>query len=84
MARYESPKPGTKLLPMIAFDVGQPTLISRRSLYAAQTIASAATSGWKIGGTGCALRGSRLFTQRNCGVFSAGICTITTRTLLPS
>jgi hypothetical protein len=47
-------------------------------------MASAATSGWKMGGTGWPRRGRRLFTQSNCGVFSAGSCTIVTRMALPS
>jgi hypothetical protein len=50
----------------------------------AKRIASAATSGWKIGGTGCASFGSRVLTQRNCGVLIAARCTEVTRTLLPS
>lgn len=44
----------------------------------------APTSGWKIGGTGCALFFKRLFTQPNCGVFRADIWTIVIRTLLLS
>ena len=35
-----------------------------------------------MGGTGWAWRGSRDSTQENCGVFTAGICTIVTWTLL--
>jgi hypothetical protein len=37
-----------------------------------------------MGGTGCARRGSRLFTHSNCGVFIAGRCTIVRRTSLRS
>ena len=75
---------GATALPRIAFTVGQPTMSSRRGCSAAQTIASAATSGWKIGGTGCGSRGIRERAQVNCGVFSAGSCTIVTRTFEPS
>ena len=59
-------------------NVGQPTISSRVGWSIAQAMASAATSGSKIGGTGCGLRGSRLFTQPNCGVFTAGISTMET------
>ena len=47
-------------------------------------MASAATSGWKMGGNGCALRGIRLRTQPNCGVLRAGRWTIVTATPLRS
>ena len=50
----------------------------------AQTIAFAASSGWNTGGTGCARFGRRLRTQSNCGVLTAGSCTIVTVMLLPS
>lgn len=36
------------------------------------------------GGTGWAYRGRCGSTQEYCGVFTAGICTIVTRTALPS
>ena len=36
------------------------------------------------GGTGCGLRGSRLLTQLNCGVLTAGSCTIVRWTSMPS
>ncbi len=68
--------PGATVLPKIALTVGQPTMSSRRRCSAAQAIASAATSGWKIGGTGCGWRGIFARLQVNCGVFSAGSCTI--------
>ena len=47
-------------------------------------MASAATSGWKMGGTGCGSLGSRLRTQSNCGVFKAGSCTMVTPMGMPS
>jgi len=48
------------------------------------TIACAGTSGWKIGGTGCGWRGRRVLHHANCGVLTAGSCTIVTRTRLLS
>ena len=57
---------------------------SRRRCVAAYSIASAATSGWKIGGTGCGCRGSFARPQSNCGVLSAGSWTIVTCTFEPS
>src|SRR5690606_9789479 len=80
--RYQSAKAGASLLPTMAFRLGNPTTISRFSLYAAHMIASAMRSGWNIGGTGWAFRGSLLNTHRNCGVFTAGRWTMLIRTLL--
>ena len=71
-------------LATIAFTVGMPTHSSRLRCSADHTIASAATSGWKIGGTGCDSLPIRDRHQLNCGVFSAGICTIVTCTRLCS
>jgi hypothetical protein len=64
------------LLPQIANIVDVPTYISRLRCRQAQTIARAATSGSKIGGTGCGCRGILHLHQSNCGVFIAGSCTI--------
>ena len=77
---------GDKLLATIAATVGLPTQYSRLGLFAkpAATTTSAAISGSKIGGTGCVLSGMRFFTQSNCVVFIAGICTAVILTLLPS
>ena len=47
-------------------------------------MARAATSGWKIGGTGWARSGSLDSPQANCGVLRAGSWTMVTRTLLRS
>ena len=63
--------------------VEPPTHTSRRRAAAASTIPSAATSGWKIGGTGCGWRDSRVRTQPNWGVFKPGSCTIETCTAEP-
>jgi hypothetical protein len=70
--------------PTIAITVGDPTQYSRRGDFAmaAATTTFAATSGSKIGGTGCGLFGSRFFTQSNCVVFIAGMCTAVIFTLL--
>lgn len=64
--------------------VGPPTQYSRRRpCEAAYTIARAATSGWKTGATGRARPGIRFSTHSNCGVLTAGSCTIVVRTPLP-
>ncbi len=67
-------------MPTIARTAGQPTHTSRREEPAAKTMASAATSGWKIGGTGWGWRGSVVLTWPNCGVLTAGSWTIEIRT----
>ncbi len=70
---------------MIVAAVLPPTQYSRRDgCSAAYTIACAATSGWKIGGTGWGWRRSRESTQSNCGVFTAGSCTMVIFTSLPA
>ena len=56
--------------------MGKPTQISRRWFVAANRIARAGTSGWYTGGTGIARRPSLFIAQSNCGVFTAGRCTI--------
>ena len=60
----------------MAITVGAPTKTSRRLWCEAQTILSAATSGWKIGGTGWGWLWHFERHQVNCGVFIAGSCTI--------
>ena len=47
-------------------------------------MARAGTSGWNIGGTGCARLPILLSAQSNCGVFTAGRCTIVRWILMPS
>jgi hypothetical protein len=63
---------------------GQPTQTSRRLRPAAQTIASAATSGWKIGGSGCGALSMWLCAQSNWGVLNADSWTMVRRTAPPS
>jgi len=52
-------------------------------LCAAQCTASAATSGWKIGGTGIGCRGIFERQWSNWGVFRPGSCTIVMWTFEP-
>jgi len=61
---------------MMARTVGKPTQISRRWWVAANRIARAATSGSKIGGTGCGRSGILFNPQSNWGVFIAARYTI--------
>ena len=66
----------------ITATVEPPHHTSRRRWCAAWYTTSAGTSGWKIGGTGCGWSGSFVRHQSNCGVFTAGSCTIVIHTRL--
>ena len=61
-----------------------PTTRDRRPSWADCTMARATSSGSYIGGTGCGCFGIRFLHQPNCGVFTAGMCTMLIRTWLPS
>ena len=56
----------------MALTAGPPTHTSLRRCWEAHTMALAATSGWKIGGTGWGRFGIRLRLQSNCGELMAG------------
>ena len=74
-----SRRPGATIVPRMACTVGPPTQSSRGASSAARTIASATGSGAWIGGTGCSRRGRWLRAQSNCGVSTAGSCTMVSR-----
>ena len=70
--------------PTIALAALHPTQISRPGCRAACRTARAISSGWKMGGTGWGWRGIRVRTTSNCGVFTAGNCSMQSFTLLLS
>ena len=73
-----------ELWPQTACTVGPPISISRGPCSIAQMTLSAMDSGENKGGIGCACCGSLLRWRTACGVFTAGSCSMQSRTALPS
>ncbi|TCP09992.1 hypothetical protein EV676_101576 [Caldimonas thermodepolymerans] len=68
----------------MACHAGKPTVTSRRGWRLAHTMACAASSGWKTGGTGRGLQGKVVRAQSNCGVLKADSWTMVSATALRS
>jgi hypothetical protein len=71
-------------VPSIVRTLRHPSQSSRGASCAARQIASPATAGWNSGATGRAGEPTWLAPQSNCGVLTAGSCTIVTFTFDPS